>query len=288
MLGMACADALGAQVEFMPPGTFSPVSDMVGGGPHGLPPGAWTDDTSLAICLAESLIERQTNDPVDQLRRYVRWWQEGHNSSTSQCFDIGIQTSLTLGDFERTGEPFPGDRYPDKAGNGSLMRLAPVVLAYAGDAAAAIDAAATSSRTTHGARQAVDACRWFAGALLRELGVDAPAPADLHPAIADVVGGSYRHNDPPAIHAGGYVVPTLEAALWAIDRATSFEEAVLAAVNLGDDSDTVGAVTGQLAGARYGVEAIPPRWLDVLVERERLERLADDLLALPTSARRPT
>lgn len=148
---------------------------MVGGGPHGLPPGAWTDDTSLAICLAESLIECQANEPVDQLRRYVRWWRDGHNSSTGKCFDIGIQTRLTLGDFERTGEPFPGDRYPDKAGNGSLMRLGPAVLANAGDAAAAIDAAAVSSRTTHGARQAVDACRWFAGALLRELGVDAPA-----------------------------------------------------------------------------------------------------------------
>lgn len=280
LLGLATADALGAQVEFMPPGTFAPVRDMTGGGPHRLPAGHWTDDTSMALCLAESLLERGDHDPVDQLRRYVRWWKDGHNSSTGSCFDIGIQTRQALGDFAGREQPYPGDAYPDGAGNGSLMRLAPAALAFAGDPARAAEVAALSSRTTHGARQAVDACRWFAAALLGELGAEAPDVGALHPEITAVVAGSFRDRQPPEINGGGYVVTTLEAALWAVDRTATFEEAILAAVNLGDDSDTVGAVTGQLAGARYGVEAIPERWLAPLAERERLLALADGLLEM--------
>src|SRR4051812_17438769 len=132
LLGLAAGDALGTTVEFRAPGTFAPVTDMVGGGPFGLPPGAWTDDTSMALCLAESLVEQLGFDPVDQLERYVCWYRDGHNSSTGRCFDIGGATRAALERFERTREPYPGDAAPDAAGNGPLMRLAPVVLAFAG------------------------------------------------------------------------------------------------------------------------------------------------------------
>ena len=131
LLGLAVGDAIGTSVEFQPPGTFPPVTDMLGGGPFGLPVGAWTDDTSMALCLAESLVERRGFDPVDQLQRYLRWYREGHWSSTGRCFDIGIATRVALDDFERTGETNPGDAYPTLGGNGPLMKLAPVSLAYA-------------------------------------------------------------------------------------------------------------------------------------------------------------
>ena len=169
LLGLAVGDAVGTTVEFCPPGTFEPVRDMVGGGPFALPAGAWTDDTSMALCLAESLVERRVFDPVDQLERYVRWYREGHWSSTGHCFDIGNATRAALERFERTGEPYPGDAAPDAAGNGPLMKLAPVVLAYASRPEDAVRFAGESARTTHGAPEAVDACRHFARLLLAAL-----------------------------------------------------------------------------------------------------------------------
>jgi len=291
LLGLAVGDALGTTVEFASPGSFEPATDMVGGGPFGLPAGAWTDDTSMALCLAESLVELQAFDPEDQLRRYVRWYREGYLSSTGSCFDIGVSTRRALERFERTGESYPGDADPNAAGNGGLMRLAPVPLAYVGDLERAVTRAAESTRTTHGGPQAVDASRCYAalivgaiqGASKDDLVGDAaevPVGGDLHPEVHDVVAGSYRRRQPPEIKGKGYVVPALEAALWALHSTTGFEDGVLAAVNLGDDADTTAAIYGQLAGALMGVDAIPNRWRDQLVMGDRITELADGLLAL--------
>jgi ADP-ribosyl-[dinitrogen reductase] hydrolase len=244
---------------------------MVGGGPFRLPAGAWTDDTSMALCLAESLVQRRGFDPVDQLQRYVRWYREGHWSSTGECFDIGNATRKALERFERTGEPYPGDAAPDAAGNGPLMKLAPVPLAFAHDAAQAIEHAGESARTTHGAPEAVDAARAFAALLL-----DVPYEPS-HPGVAAAVAST---REPPEVRGGGYVVHALEAALWAFRTTSTFEDAILAAANLGDDADTTAAICGQLAGIRYGVVSIPPRWLDRLVMREAIERFADELYEL--------
>jgi ADP-ribosylglycohydrolase len=131
LLGLAVGDALGTTLEFKPPGTFEPITDMMGGGPFGLLPGQWTDDTSMALCLAESLIACRGFDPVDQLTRYCRWYREGHLSSTGRCFDIGNTVRAAVERFGRTGEPYPGPTDPRSAGNGSLMRLAPVPLFFA-------------------------------------------------------------------------------------------------------------------------------------------------------------
>src|SRR3954464_12704125 len=191
LLGLAVGDAVGTTVEFSPPGTFAPVTDMVGGGPFDLPAGAWTDDTSMALCLAESLVERGW-DPVDQLERYLRWYREGHRSSTGRCFDIGNATRAALERFERTREPFPGDAAPQGAGNGPLMKLAPVVLAYARRAEDAVRYAAESARTTHGAPEAAAPCRAFARLLLEALAGRAPALAWSAP-----------------VRGGGYVVEAL-------------------------------------------------------------------------------
>ena len=169
MMGLAVGDALGTTLEFTQPGTFTPITDIVGGGPFRLKPGEWTDDTSMALCLAESLMERQTFDPIDQLQRYTRWWREGHLSSNGRCFDIGNATRAALSRFMKTGEAFCGSTDPQSAGNGSLMRLAPVALFYASQPSEAIRRAAESSRTTHAADECVDACRYMAGLLVGTL-----------------------------------------------------------------------------------------------------------------------
>jgi ADP-ribosylglycohydrolase len=295
LLGLAVGDAVGTTVEFKPPGTFPRVTDMTGGGPFGLPPGAWTDDTSMALCLAESLLERRGFDPVDQLERYVRWYRDGHWSSTGRCFDIGGATRAALERFARTREPYPGDAAPTAGGNGPLMKLAPIPLAFAGDPAEAIRFAALSARTTHGAPEAADACRYFAGLLIGALhGATADTVLEpghepvaglweaepLHPKVAAIAAGSFYAKEPPAIRGGGYVVDALEAALWALRSTRTFEDGVLAAVNLGDDADTTAAILGQLAGALHGVEGIPQRWRERVVMHDEIVAFADGLFEL--------
>ncbi len=285
LLGLAAGDAVGTTVEFKPPGSFAPVTDMVGGGPFDLKAGQWTDDTSMALCLAESLIHRGGFDATDQLERYLRWYRDGHLSSTGACFDIGNATATALGRFARTREPFSGSTDPRSAGNGSIMRLAPVPLAYAADPREAIRLAGESSRTTHGAATAIDGCRYLAALLIGAVDGIAketllaprysPVPGlwaelPLHPAIDAVAAGSFRAKEPPAIRGSGYVVASLEAALWAFDRSDSFAEGCLLAVNLGDDADTTAAVYGQLAGAYYGEAGIPAHWRERLALRDTI------------------
>ena len=295
LLGLAVGDALGTSVEFSPPGTFEPLTGMVGGGPFGLAPGEWTDDTSLALCLAESLVEKGGFDPVDQLERYCRWFTEGYLSSNGTCFDIGTTTRKALQRFMMSGEPYPGLTHERSASNGSLMRLAPVPMFYAADPGLAIEMSGRSSMTTHALPIVVDACRYFGGLLVGALsGASrdellssryAPVPDywrdhTLHEEIDAVAAGSYLWKDPPEIRGKGYVAKSLEAALWAFLASRSFEEGCLLAVNLGDDADTTGAIYGQLAGAFYGEEGIPKGWLDVLAYRELIEEYADDLMVL--------
>ena len=148
-LGLAIGDALGAPVEFMPPGTFEPVKGFRSGGRFNLDPGQWTDDTSMALCLAESLIECNGFDPKDQMDRYLKWVKDGYLSSTGYCFDIGQTCSRALANYRFTGDPFSGPTHERSAGNGSLMRLAPIPLFYFNDPEKAIYYAGESSRTTH-------------------------------------------------------------------------------------------------------------------------------------------
>ena len=292
LLGLAAGDALGTTLEFQPPGSFEPIDDMVGGGPFGLRPGQWTDDTSMALCLATSLVECGGFDPGDQMQRYVRWMRDGYLSSTGSCFDIGNTVLGALSRFLRHGDPYAGSTEPRSAGNGSLMRLAPVPMFFAGDAVEAIAKAADSSRTTHGAPEAVDACRYYAGLLIGALrGIDKDtllspgySPVEglwdrdpLAGRIARIADGSFKHRNPPDIKGTGYVVEALEAALWAFHNSGSFREGALLAVNLGDDADTTGAIYGQIAGAHYGAEAIPPSWQAELTMRTEITTLADQL-----------
>ena len=292
LLGLAVGDAVGTTVEFSPRGTFPPVTDLVGGGPFNLAPGQWTDDTSMALCLAASLVEKGDFDARDQMDRYVAWMQHGYMSSTGTCFDIGITTSAALRSYLQTNNPYSGSTNPHASGNGSLMRLAPVPMFYYPDVNAAIHHSGESSRTTHASPESVDACRYFAyllcqafasqekGALLAPPDVTIFTPP-LAPKIAAIAAGGYLSKQRDRIVGNGYVVNSLEAALWSFATTATYEDAILTAVNLGDDADTTAAICGQIAGAYYGVSAIPASWLAKVALRTEIETLADRLLPAP-------
>ncbi|MGX1828988.1 ADP-ribosylglycohydrolase family protein [Paenibacillus taichungensis] len=290
LIGLAAGDALGTTVEFSSPGTFEPVTDIVGGGVFDLAPGQWTDDTSMALCLAESLVRKENFDPEDQMRRYTNWYQVGYMSSTGTCFDIGGATRSALERFATTGEAYSGSTNPMTAGNGSIMRLAPVAMAYANQPDQAVRYAGLSSRTTHAAVESVEACEVLAAILVAGLrGADKEVmlrpdtcrqwreEKSFLPAIEEVVQGSYRDKAPPDIQGSGYVVRSLEAALWAFHQSSTFEEGALLAVNLGDDADTTGAVYGQIAGAYYGLSGIPAHWREKLAMQDTLSELSEAL-----------
>ncbi len=280
-LGLAVGDALGVPVEGRERGSFPTVTEMTGGGAQALLPGQWSDDTSLALCLAESVLARGGVEPRDLMDRFVGWWRDGANSVTGRCFDVGDTTRSALERYRRTGDPLAGGA---GAGNGSLMRLAPVALRWARDPAAAGDAARLQSRTTHGAAEAVEACALLAEMLAEAVSglprsrVLRPRNRRRAPAVDALAAGAWRGLSRDGIRSGEGAVRTLEAALWSVAGGGSFEEALVTAVNLGGDADTVGAVTGQLAGALWGARAIPERWLAPLAWRGRIERLAGALL----------
>ena len=286
-LGLAVGDAVGTTLEFRPRDAQLRLEDMVGGGPFGLRPGGWTDDTSMALALADSLSASETLDCRDLMDRFVRWWRHGDYSHTGDCFDIGNTTLDALDRYQQTGDPLAGSTDPRSAGNGSLMRLAPVALRFWNDRPRLIAAAADQSRTTHGAEEAVNACRAFAELLADAIAgspradVLAPRPFEGAEAIASIMAGSWRGRARDTISSSGYVVDTLEAAIWSVARTGDFRSAVLLAANLADDADTVAAVTGQLAGALYGLSGIPDNWLERLVWKDRL--LAAGRRLLPTS-----
>jgi ADP-ribosylglycohydrolase len=276
LIGLAVGDALGAAVEFSSPGSFPPVTGYRSGGPHGLKAGEWTDDTSMALALADSIASVGW-DLNDQARRYVEWWKHGKYSVNGRCFDIGVQTKAALSRFLANENALTsGDASERASGNGSIMRLGPVPIRYAGlypDRIVELaKLAEESSLSTHASEQCRSACRYLAivlAALIR--GEDREAVLSpqwtplatltdnkpLHPLIHEVAQGSFRHKQPPTIQGSGWVVKSLEAAVWAFHDAGSFEDAVLKAVNLGDDADTTGAVCGQLAGAYWGESGIP-------------------------------
>ena len=272
-------DAVGTTLEFRPPGSFEPITDMLGGGPFGLEAGRWTDDTSMALCLAESIVETGRLDPLDQMRRYVRWYREGHLSSTGRCFDIGNTVRAALERFEQTGDPIAGSTDENSAGNGSIMRLAPVPLALAGrhERGEVVAACRESSRTTHGERRCLNGCGMLGG-MIHDALLGEPKLKIAHgtkPADYDLIG---------VPRGTGFVVDSLQAAKWAFVTTRDFRSCVLAAANLGDDADTTAAVAGQLAGAFYGASGIPAEWLERLHMRAEIEGFADVLREVEVAA----
>ncbi len=274
-------------MEFMPRGTFQPVADMVGGGPFDLNPGEWTDDTSMALCLAHSLVHSRGFNAADQMNRYCNWRSVGYMSSNGRCFDIGMTVASALDRYLLNGDPYAGSPDPRAAGNGALMRLAPVPMYFCENIEAVVKFAGESTRTTHGAREAIECSKVFGlqlrAALLgssKDEVLAAGLCKDLCPSVGAVALGEFRDKSREEVKGSGYCVQALEAALWCFATTETFETAVLTAANLGDDADTTAAICGQLAGAFYGASCIPAHWLERLVMRTEIAAIADQLLSM--------
>jgi ADP-ribosyl-[dinitrogen reductase] hydrolase len=291
LVGLAVGDALGGPLEFMSAGEIvarygGPVREMVGGGWLHLRPGEYTDDTQMALCIAESIVEQEAFDMADIARRFVDWYN-------SQPKDIGNITRLALAGLKR-GAPWQeagrlahqetGGR---SAGNGSIMRCAPISLYRWRDTRQLIADSLDSSRVTHWddlACYSAAALNLIIAGLLqghRQSAVQAGIEAldGLAPQVTQRLAAAAQKSLSD-LRPTGFVLNTLEAAVWCWQRAGTFEEAMVAAVNLGDDADTVGAVCGALAGADFGLAGIPPRWLDTLEGRAHLVHLAGELYRL--------
>ena len=286
LVGLAIGDAIGTTLEFKPRGSFKPLTDMVGGGHFCLKKGYWTDDTSMALCLGHSLVESNGFDAADQMRRYCDWLDNGYMSSIGTCFDVGVTVSSALRRFQKSGDPFAGAKSKWSSGNGSLMRLAPIPMAFAHDRELAIELAAESSRTTHASPLCLDSCRYL-GALLCELiggtgkeSIWQQAPEVGSAEVLALTHGHWRHKSYEQLTGSGYVIESLEAALWCFYHTHNFADCVLAAANLGNDADTTAAIAGQLAGACYGYEAIRQQWRQALHRHDEIVQLADRLLLL--------
>ncbi len=285
LVGLVVGDAVGTTLEFKPPGSFEPIADMVGGGPFNLKAGEWTDDTSMALCLADSLIHCKGFDAADQMSRYCRWKNQGYLSSNGRCFDIGNTVGNALRCFEAdSSNPFCGSDHPRSAGNGGLMRLAPVVIYYANDPVNAIRYAKDSTRTTHGAVACLEASQHMAELLLALFSSTAKSevlsclatPRELSHWAQLVKAPSHQWAE-LGLRGTGYVVESYYAARFCFWATDNFEDAVLMAANLGDDADTTAAITGQLAGAFYGIEGIPAKWREMLAYSDLIHRFATQL-----------
>lgn len=302
LVGLAVGDAYGTTYEFknraqMPPSENLP-DQLTGAGPFNLKPGDWTDDTSMALCLAESIVEHGWN-PRDQMKKYINWWQHGYNSVNGVCFDIGGATRKALGWFNMTeGREFIKDT--DAAGNGVLMRLAAIPMILHGDINSVLASCAYQSMMTHPSSQSVE-CSMLMGAMIDkilsgerdklvithfETLFDEPTKeyyqtmftkhgGKLNGKIEGIKRVEYDGLPADKISGDGYCVFTLEAALWAFLSTDSFKEGLKKVVALGDDTDTTGAVYGQIAGAYYGLKAIP--WTDKITWSEKIHKLAEQL-----------
>jgi ADP-ribosyl-[dinitrogen reductase] hydrolase len=294
LLGLACGDALGRPVEFETPARilaqYGEVTEMLADGTWGKPAGTVTDDTDMALCLARSLVHCGGFDPADVARRFVAWYEAGP-------FDVGNTTASTLArirdgaSWETAGRAvWEASPEGSNAGNGSVMRVAPLAVAFAADEDTLVDASRTSSRITHADPRCTAGCAVLsltvAGLLSGRTDPLSAAldrvqpPAALDDALRPVAAGTVAPDD---LRPTGYVVDTLQTALWYGLGADTPEGALVDVVNLGGDADTVGAVTGTVVGARFGANALPDRWLAALDDADAIRTVARDLAALSVS-----
>ena len=244
----------------------------------------------MALALADSLAAHPDLDERDLMRRFTEWHERGTTSCTGTCFDIGITTRQALARWKGTGNPIAGSTDPNTAGNGSLMRLAPVAVRHWRDRAPLRNVAARQSRTTHAAPEAVDACVAYAEVLADAIAGErrslvlraredlAGAAGPLSGAIGPILAGGWRSKPRKVIRASGYVAHSLEAAIWSVGASSDFRSAVLRAANLGEDADTTAAITGQLAGALCGLSGIPEEWRGKVAWGPRIIGMAEGLV----------
>src|SRR5207237_8233064 len=276
LLGMAVGDAVAAATQYRRPGKFTPVGDMLGGGPFDLPRGGWSDDTAMALCLAESLLGCEGFDGRDQVARYRRWQQEGYLSCTGQCVGITAGTARALALAPRRRQPFSGSPDPAALDPEALSRVAPVAMYFFAQPAAAPEWAAEAARTTCQAPAVLTACRALAQALHAALSGE---PRSVILAQAQSALDAVPHPGAAGAHLDAGAPAALAAALEAFAGAANFRDAVLSAANLGGNSDVVAAACGALAGAHYTASAIPTLWRNSLIKKQLIERCGDRLRA---------
>lgn len=269
-IGLAVGDALGTPAEFKSPGEFEPITTMRGGGVFRLNPGEWTDDTSMALCIADSLIDKTVYSPTDIMERFVRWFRSGYNSHNGRCFDIGTTIRQSLLRFETNQVMYHQLSDPFSAGNGAIMRFAPLAI-WEKDLDNLRSIAIDQTKLTHYNDTCIEYSDKFATLIHKTL--NGTSKDDIIQEYAPTLTGVPASE----IRASGYVVHTFDAACWAIANTSTFKDALLMAVNLGEDADTVGAVCGQIAGALYGMSSIPTEWLDVLSWKEKLITIGTQL-----------
>ena len=286
LIGLAVGDALGGPLEFQPaspPGSY--VTEMVGGGWQQLDPGEWTDDTAMSLCVTESLLVKRVFDPDDIAGRFVGWLK-------SQPKDIGVHTnrvlqSIASGETWETASLQTHEMQPDDAGNGSLMRCAPLSLFFFRHPEFLSELSPILSRITHAHPDCEQACV-FVNVLISALlhgvrTVDAIESAyeaipSASPELTERIG---RAMGPECLaQPTGWVLDTLEVSLWHFLHTETFEDAIVNCINAGGDADTIGAITGAIAGARYGFSGIPGRWIAALRAAQPIKEYADRLLDL--------
>lgn len=284
LVGLAVGDALGAPVEFLAPGTFEPVTDFAPTPRWNLEPGMYTDDTIMAICLGEALVAQNGYDSYAVMDEYDAWFSRGKHTPDAYCFDIGNQTAQSILRYRSPlNYVMASEPRGESAGNGAIMRLAPVCIVGAHAPVSLADRLASiSARETHYSREAEEATvifnRLVMGALNGTAKEDLLAGAADAPDSYDLMGLLGAVQPDTYVSGAGYIRFSLEAAYWAFAFTDSFEACVLAAVNLGDDADTTAAIAGQLAGAYYGLDGIPATWRDRLWRGEALKELAANLV----------
>jgi len=267
LVGLAAGDALAAATQYRRPGTFSPVGDLLGGGPFDLPRGGWSDDTAMALCLADSLLERDGFDARDQVERYQRWQKEGYLSATGQCLGITASTARALALAQWRRQLFSGSHDPTQLDPEPLSRVGVAVMFFLASAEEAVRQATESARPTCQSPAVLEACRTFANMMIAALTAQSKAAILAQgPAVAA------ESPDSPSS-----APEVLAAAVWAFSTTTNLRDALLRAVNVGGHSDVVGAVCGQLAGAHYTVAALPAAWRNSLMHKDLIESFADRL-----------
>jgi ADP-ribosyl-[dinitrogen reductase] hydrolase len=276
LLGLAVGDAVAAATQYRRPGKFTPVGDMLGGGPFDLPRGGWSDDTAMALCLAESLLGCKGFDSRDQVARYRRWQREGYLSCTGQCLGITAGTARALASAQWRRQPFSGTHDPEALDPEALSRVAPVVMYFFAQPEPAVEWAAEAARTTCQAPAVLRACRALAQALHAAISGE---PRSVILAQAQSALDATQHPTPASAQPDDGAPAALAAALEAFAGTGNFRDAVLSAANLGGNSDVVAAACGALAGAHYTASAIPTLWRNSLIKKQLIENSADRLLA---------
>ncbi|MDX5629087.1 MULTISPECIES: ADP-ribosylarginine hydrolase Tri1 [unclassified Brenneria] len=282
LVGLAIGDAVGTTLEFSSRDHVY-INDMVGGGPFQLKAGEWTDDTSMALCLAETYLDAGWLDLDLFRKKLVRWYHYGENSSNGRCFGIGNTTRYALDAYLKNGSQWFGNTGGETAGGAAIIRHAPVAIFRRKSFLRIWTESKSQSIATHGSAESINSCQ-FLGLILHFLLNGHSKEVTFSPHVFSstlrvllINAGEYKEKNRDQIRSSGYVIDTLEAAMWSVWNTDNFRDAILLAANLGDDADSVAATTGQIAGALYGYSGIPSEWLAKLVQQERIASIAENL-----------